>query len=493
LVNQQLPDERKREMLDQLRNVLRSMSENPQYRNIVNQAKQLGEEVTQTAEKSGVVEETQKKAQEIASKESERIEKIETGTREVVEAAAGPRVARAVANDFKELLNDLKSRQEFYKNYFDTLGMLLENVLQNPERLEDKEVQQQFTKLFDMGEAISEQLAKEVEQHHIKEDVQLVAKSITEHPAAKALAEDINRLKSELLSGEIIEELRECVVPYLMQQIQELPLPALAGTTHSGLLGTIDYNLDNLTLRTREIMPDKIKVKIENEFNLLPTQMRTSNEKTLLKIHVKGINASFDNVHFKYKKTSTPHVSDEGFVDGKFAGKGLRVWLHLRLLLDANRKLRIERELVKAHVDKIDIHVRDTRHSTKIYELLAGLWSSSLKDSVCTGIENTITKTLYQLEKGINLSLETAYEVREGVTNIRQHLMDGKIDEAKKDIARLNTAIQAKAGPAIESAAETLAEAINRINIEGSGTEAKPVVYLNKEREERERLGLTSI
>jgi len=48
-----------------------------------------------------------------------------------------------------------------------------------------------------------------------------------------------------LMSGELIVQIRQAVVPYLMQVIQELPLPPVKGTASSAV-GKFDYDLDNI-------------------------------------------------------------------------------------------------------------------------------------------------------------------------------------------------------------------------------------------------------
>lgn len=113
--------------------------------------------------------------------------------RQLLESVAGPQVTRKTVSDFKDLLKDVESRQEFYKDYFDSVSMLLQNVIQNPDKLEDKEVQDQFSKLFDMGEAIVEQLSRDLETHDIPRDLKAISQAAMELPAAKALVRLIDR------------------------------------------------------------------------------------------------------------------------------------------------------------------------------------------------------------------------------------------------------------------------------------------------------------
>jgi len=79
--------------------------------------------------------------------------------------------------------------------------------------------------------------------------------------------------------------------------------------------------------------------------------------------------------------------------------------------------------------------------------------------------------------------------VREGMVKIREQLMANRPELAKKELQELGNRIQDRASPVVNAAAETLAEAINRVSIKDD----KPVVYADKEREIRDKTGQSGL
>jgi len=244
--------------------------------------------------------------------------------------------------DLKSLYQEMKNDYET-RHWFSDLRSFIEESLRRPELLDSDSNLSHAEELWDQGRYVINQKWRnhDLLQKTIK-DVQKVINKFTSDPLVVKTAQDFRKITTDMFihpSGglaigntiEGIRALRYILVPLLVDQFENLPLPRVEGSTRK-----YSYIFDNMVLSGRSILPENIDLQILNDNKINLAAEPTTHSSFELIMTMSNLTLSMKDVaFFIQKKRGFPKVKDEGLLDVLVTG-GLN-FLVFRWVVQADR------------------------------------------------------------------------------------------------------------------------------------------------------------
>ena len=185
----------------------------------------------------------------------------------------GEEVINMLVTDFNELYDTISS-DTLLMNYFSELRDFLVDVLKKPDTINSDEMNNKWDDLYLRG---SEYLNDEKYTEKFKKlslDIRVLIDSFKTDIASNQLAVDASKLAKDLFLDESgkpslnimssgLNNLRSLVAPILKKNLENVPLPGIAGEDE-----TYKWDIQSLILNMSELVPDNIEMRVWGSANV---------------------------------------------------------------------------------------------------------------------------------------------------------------------------------------------------------------------------------
>lgn len=159
-------------------------------------------------------------------------------------------------------------------------------------------------------------------------------KAMGEDPVNQRFGEDWKRLTKDILFDDIgalefkphlWNDIREEILPSLIQQVGYIPLPRIEYTDKQ-----VDLVIENLVLEGTNLFPNIVELEAHNFVKFSPYKSIKDDSSHRFRIKLAQIQADMRDVGFAFKKkTGFPKLSDSGLADVLLSGSGISVDIEL--------------------------------------------------------------------------------------------------------------------------------------------------------------------
>jgi hypothetical protein len=304
---------------------------------------------------------------------------------------------------FQELKHDYQTSQ-----WFTDLRNFIEDSLRRPETLESDDNLHYAEDLWNRGRIVSQKWAHhDVLQKTIK-DVQKLFSKFANDPLVGKTVQDVGRLTSDMFlhpSGglsigntmEGIRALKYILVPLLVDQLENLPLPRIEGSSRK-----YSYVFDNMVLAGRSILPENVDVQVlsDNKINLAADPTTRSSFELILTLS--NLNLFMKDVaFFIQKKKGFPKLKDEGLVDILVTGGINFLVLRWVVQADRGRPLYFRLANVTSHITRVKPTFTSARHKGML-NAMTSMSAGALRNRVNFTIEERIIAFFDKLDARLN-------------------------------------------------------------------------------------------
>ncbi|KAJ3864235.1 hypothetical protein EV359DRAFT_41469 [Lentinula novae-zelandiae] len=351
------------------------------------------------------------------------------------------------------LIDDAQRDQEF-KQWWNEVDEWLEKVLLTPGYVIEPVSSNRGRELYEAGKKFYAARGKYREHFdNVFEGIGKFVGGIGADPLNRRFGTDIQRLTKDLLfdsegkltfKAELWNDVRNTIVPGLIQRIGLVPIPRIEYTDDS-----LDLVLENLTLSAQNLFPNLVEVEVKN-WARFGTSKETNTNRHSLHLHLSHIQTDMRDVAFYFrKKSGLPKLKDSGLADVLLGGDGLSATIHLESSSDPTTLYDIKNIAVK--VDTLKFAIRDSKHDL-LYKTLRPLATGLIKkqiqkavaDGMRTGLE-WLGEELIAVKDRMNEAREGANEEEEvGRFKAMQEAFKRRTDDTASSVSRSGSSSQFK-------------------------------------------------
>ncbi|KAJ3926778.1 MAG: hypothetical protein NXY57DRAFT_1110382, partial [Lentinula lateritia] len=353
------------------------------------------------------------------------------------------------------LIDDAQRDQEF-KQWWNEVDEWLEKVLLTPGYVIEPVSSTRGRELYEAGKKFYAARGKYREHFdNVFEGIGKFVGGIGADPLNRRFGIDIQRLTKDLLfdsegkltfKAELWNDVRNTIVPGLIQRIGLVPIPRIEYTDDS-----LDLVLENLTLSAQNLFPNLVEVEVKN-WARFGSGTVTGKKDSIhsLHLHLSHIQTDMRDVAFYFrKKSGLPKLKDSGLADVLLGGDGLSATIHLESSSDPTTLYDIKNIAVK--VDTLKFAIRDSKHDL-LYKTLRPLATGLIKkqiqkavaDGMRTGLE-WLGEELIAVKDRMNEAREGANEEEEvGRFKAMQEAFKRRTDDTASSVSRSGSSSQFK-------------------------------------------------
>ncbi|GAV99082.1 hypothetical protein LENED_000515 [Lentinula edodes] len=281
-------------------------------------------------------------------------------------------------------------------------------------------------------------------------------------PLNRRFGTDIQRLTKDLLfdsegkltfKAELWNDVRNTIVPGLIQRIGLVPIPRIEYTDDS-----LDLVLENLTLSAQNLFPNLVEVEVKNWARFgsgtvtgkKDTSKETNTNRHSLHLHLSHIQTDMRDVAFYFrKKSGLPKLKDSGLADVLLGGDGLSATIHLESSSDPTTLYDIKNIAVK--VDTLKFAIRDSKHDL-LYKTLKPLATGLIKKQIQKAVADGMRTGLEWLGEELIAVKDRMHEAREGANEeeevgrfkAMQEAFKRRTDDTASSVSRSGSSSQFK-------------------------------------------------
>jgi hypothetical protein len=228
---------------------------------------------------------------------------------------------------------------------------------------------------------------------NIKNDEML---SILRHHAG-VVQSDISYEDSEgnlHLDTDMLSKLNTVLVPALSEALKYIPLPRIESHNSER-----DLILDNVILCGYDILPDKIRFRIESDSEVSIRDVEVKGTHTNLVIHLDDLRTELKDVDFVYNKKTFPKFDEKGKATFRIGGNGAKLTLRYEVEQGPNDKYpRMKKGYASFFISdmSIDFDTNTLKHDIMV-PMLTSLFKTQIKNEIEREIENNLTGWIEKL------------------------------------------------------------------------------------------------
>lgn len=309
--------------------------------------------------------------------------------------------------DLRSLFQEMKNDYETNR-WFSELRSFIEESLRRPESLETDENLSHAEDLWNQGRHVGLKWKNHDLIQKTSKDLTKLFSKFAKDPLVVKTLQDVQKLTSDTFihpTGGIsitntiegIRALRYLLVPLLVDQFENLPLPRIEGSSRK-----YSYVFDNMVLAGRSILPENIDVQVlsDNKVNLAAEpNTRTSFE---LIMTLSNLNLFMKDVaFFIHKKRGFPKIKDEGLLDVSVAGGINFLVLRWVIQADRGRPLYFRLANVTSNITRVKPTFTSAKHKGMM-NAMTSLSAGALRKRVNFTIEERIIAFFDKLDARLN-------------------------------------------------------------------------------------------
>jgi hypothetical protein len=422
---QHMTEDEKAELKTRLKRILRNLSRNDKFRNACNSLFNIFDLYLKPMAEDLKNKTTRPKDENFTSMWNESKALIEEFT------------SGKTLDDFMDKFWDLYNlyNDDFEMNaWWYEFKTFFRDCLQNPEMLEYDETYDRANDLFERGrrlfnsEKYQSKLRELVDEgkdllNRIQndEDVNRFNEDITK--LARDLAFDANGLPSFGQLSDSLMELRGVLRPLLLRYMEDVPLPAIEGTTEK-----YRYRIENVTFVGGNIVPDQLRFHLDTDSYLKLRDELAPNELfALLRVNIDNIDCTLKGVKFWVHKFKGGDWTDHGVFDMDMKGVSFEFVWKIRSV--QGRPWRFYIENVECKINSLKFKIWEAKH--KIYDkIMTTLFIMPIRKRMERALEEFLIDKLKFLNRQFNqlfyapLAVEGRTRIKNAVNDTVQTAMD---------------------------------------------------------------------
>jgi hypothetical protein len=183
-----------------------------------------------------------------------------------------------------------------------------------------------------------------------------------------------------------LRQLKILLTSLLMEEMKYIPVPRIQGSTDS-----YDFQLQNVMFYGYDLLPDHVLIKFESQLDVNMEKVQADVMRSNLSIRITHIKTHMKNIMFWVRRKGLIAFEDHGLADVDLAADGAN--LSIELEINANNKRGLTTKRIDVDLDRLKIHIIDSRHSW-LLTLFGPFLENSVKRSIEREVEGRIRSLL---------------------------------------------------------------------------------------------------
>jgi hypothetical protein len=190
----------------------------------------------------------------------------------------------------------------------------------------------------------------------------------------------------------LLKDFRNEMIPAIMSSLRFIPLPRIEVSTDQ-----FDVILDNVILSGPQIIPSLIEFRVENELQLSPRpELPDAYFLNVVHLAVYQVQVNIRNVEFAIRKKKFPTFEDVGLANIVLAGNGLS--LVTRTAVDPNLPYTtLVPMVIEATIDQLNLEILESHHKT-LGRLFGKSLVAAIKKRLCLALESQVYQAIRRLD-----------------------------------------------------------------------------------------------
>jgi hypothetical protein len=323
-------------------------------------------------------------------------------TEKLVTSFSGKDTFERFKTHLKGLIEDIQQNEKLHSYLSEVKGFLLES--KSEEEIRSEQFKSKSKDLAHRGRELMRELREKQDLdaffqsandmlENIKNDEML---SILRHHAG-VVQSDISYEDSEgnlHLDTDMLSKLNTVLVPALSEALKYIPLPRIESHNSER-----DLILDNVILCGYDILPDKIRFRIESDSEVSIRDVEVKGTHTNLVIHLDDLRTELKDVDFVYNKKTFPKFDEKGKATFRIGGNGAKLTLRYEVEQGPNDKYpRMKKGYASFFISdmSIDFDTNTLKHDIMV-PMLTSLFKTQIKNEIEREIENNLTGWIEKL------------------------------------------------------------------------------------------------
>jgi hypothetical protein len=408
-----IPEERRQQLSNRFNELLRKLGSNHNFQTLVDNLFKLVDEVNARADSlKEKAKETKEELEEEVDKT--KLERVWNDAKILLERFTGGKSLDSLGDKWNDLYYAIRDDPEV-NQFFSDLRNYITGVIQNPEKLQDQATIDEGNRLMDRSQDIFTSNKYNERLNNILNDLRDILERIRTDPATNRLAEDGMQLARDFMLDEknqlswskmqhSVNQLRTLVVPTLLAQLQDIPVPKLTGSDD-----TYDYELSNVALSGSEIVPEHVFIKFEDVMDVSTRQLGVSAMRAFIIFQINNMRVHLKNVNYWFRRKSFPKLTDEGVADVIVSGEETRLTVRWRVEQFGDEPFRFTTDVAHCHIENLKIRVKEAKHDF-LTPILSKLFLGYIKRTIEEKIEDVVKEVADNINFRLNQASIEAYK-----------------------------------------------------------------------------------
>merc|ERR1712137_1534714 len=234
----------------------------------------------------------------------------------------------------------------------------------------------------------------------LRRELVYINKALQRDNTVQDLRGDLSQLGRDILNDqngrpvlkpELIGDAQK-IIAGVLESIKYIPLPPIHRNDEE-----MELQLENIVLTATEVAPSSVRVIMQTDAEKTGADQSRQNDNSFI-LELSKIRAHLTSINFFVdKKTGFPKVTDRGLADIDMMGTNglsLRIEVAPRVQKTGNNvQSMFEAKSVNCTIDKLKIHLRETKHDL-LYKIVGPVLNAMAKKRMETGIEDAIREQI---------------------------------------------------------------------------------------------------
>jgi len=189
------------------------------------------------------------------------------------------------------------------------------------------------------------------------------------------------------LDTQMISKLQSTIAPLIAETLKYIPVPRISESDENR-----DFWVDNIVLCGYDIVPDKIRLRIESDSCLGIRETETNYSDTRLMIELRNIRTELKDMNFFYNRKSFPKLTEQGRVTIRIGGEGASAVLLFIVTQGKEDKVPVfSKGDAFFHIEKLTIEFdKETLTHDVLFPMITNLFKEKIKRSIEKQVEESL-------------------------------------------------------------------------------------------------------
>jgi hypothetical protein len=404
-----LPEDQLNDLFDKFRALADKVGKNPQYKRAINNLFRLAKRAKETALKAA------DRAQEIAEnldfdEQADTI--LEESKALAEEFLPGDMTLDPLIDRIKRLVSRIAHNQELQQLMNDAKNYISE-ALEDPRKLEVEDFRNEAKDMFKRGRDLFGRRQMKRQIRLIVTEWNQVLNGFRQDDELNAVNRALKKLAGDLtitdakgrttLDLRVLDQIRSILLPAVMEQLQNIPIPAMSGGDD-----TVDWTARDITLNAYEILPDHVLIDSAMRTDIAVGDA-TAHTKTRghLLVKIEDVKTKMENIKFSFHRKVFPQITDAGLIDVDIRG-GVTVVIRLNMVTE-EKGINFTGASVHCRVDDVHVKLRGTKHDI-FYNVFPGMFANPIQERMEQTIADNLAQYIGKFKDQLNKAFNTSFD-----------------------------------------------------------------------------------